>query len=128
VNTSGAPAAGTLDREVELLKRALNYAVAMQKLAASPIASVPLLKKKNVRKVVLDEAAFTRRLTAADEWLRPILILAFDTGMRKEEILSLRWKGQTDAYGLDLKARTIALADDDTKTDEPRTIPSPLGS
>jgi integrase len=119
----GPPSSGTLDREIELLKRMLNYAVATKKVSANPLASVALLKKKNVRKVVLDEAAFSRLLAAAVEWLRPILLVAFDTGMRKEEILSLRWKGQADAYGLDLKAGAIALADDDTKTDEPRTIP-----
>jgi len=46
--------------------------------------------------------------------LQPILSLVFDTWMRKEEVLALRWEQ------VDLEASTIALAPEDTKTDEPR--------
>jgi integrase len=38
------------------------------------------------------------------------------SGMRKEEVLALRWEQ------VDLEASTIALAPEDTKTDEPRLI------
>jgi len=117
-----APSPATLDREIELLKRTLNYAVACGKLSENPIAHVKLLRVPSVRRVVLDDETFQRLHGAAEPWLKPILLVAFETGMRKEEILLLRWKGQADAYGLDLKAGSIMLADDETKTDEPRMI------
>lgn len=116
------PAFGTLDRELELLQRFVNYAVSGGKLAKNPIASVKALNKSNIRRVVIAPDAFERLHAGADEAFKPILSLAFATGMRRGEILSLKWRGESDAYGLDLKAGVIRLADGDTKTDEPRTI------
>ncbi len=112
----GAPSPATLDREVELLKRLLNYAAACGKLSENPIARVKLLRVPNVRRVVLDEEAFQRLLGAAEPWLKPILLVAFDTGMRKSEVLNLRWSQ------LDLKAGAVRLEAEDTKTDEPRVV------
>jgi integrase len=48
--------------------------------------------------------------------LKPILVVAFDTGMRKGEILALRWSQ------VDLNARTIRLTGRDTKTKSARNI------
>jgi len=110
------PAPGTLDREVELLKRLLNYAAACGRLPANPIAKVKLLRVPNVRRVVLDEEAFQRLHAKAEPWLRPILLVAFDTGMRKSEVLNLRWSQ------LDRKAGAVRLEAEDTKTEEPRVV------
>ena len=63
--------------------------------------------------MVLDESGLQRLFAAAEEALQPILLLAFDTGMRKEEILALRWEQ------VDLDASTIELVPDDTKTNDP---------
>jgi integrase len=111
------PSAAQLDREVELLKRVCNYAVAAGKLKASPLAKVKLLKKPNVRKVVIDEEQFQQLVEAADPPLKPILVVAFDTGMRKREVLDLRWSQ------VDLKTGCIRLEATDTKTEEARVIP-----
>jgi integrase len=112
----GAPAPGTLDREVELLKRLLNYAAACGQIPQNPIARVKLLRVPNVRRVVLDDEAFERLRAKAEPWLRPILLVAFDTGMRKSEVLNLRWSQ------LDLKAGAVRLEAEDTKTEEPRVV------
>jgi len=112
----GAPSPGTLDREVELLKRFLNYAAACGRLPQNPIAHVKLLRVPNVRRVVLDEEAFQRLRAKAESWLRPILLVAFDTGMRKSEVLKLRWSQ------LDQKAGAVRLGAEDTKTEEPRVV------
>ena len=55
-------------------------------------------------RTVLDEEGFGRLFAAAEEALRPILLVAFDTGMRKAEILKLRWDQ------VDLGARPLPLA------------------
>jgi integrase len=47
---------------------------------------VKRLRVPNTRRVVLDEAAFQRLSAKAETWLRPILLVAFDTGMRKSEV------------------------------------------
>ena len=46
----------------------------------------------------------------------PILVVAYDTGMRKGEILNLRWSQ------VDLKAGSVRLGAEDTKTNRARTI------
>ena len=112
----GPPSPATLDREVELLKRMLSYAVKAGLLTEHPLAAVQLLRRPNVRKTVLDTQAFERLFEGAEEALRPVLLLAFDTGMRKEELLALRWEQ------VDLDAGTIQLAPEDTKTEEARLI------
>ena len=69
-----------------------------------------------MRRTVLDEEGFQRLFAAAEEALRPILLVAFDTGMRKAEILRLRWEQ------LDLAAGHIRLEAEDTKTNQARLI------
>jgi len=112
----GAPAPASLDREVELLKRMLNYAVRCGKLPTNPIAKAKLLNQPNVRRVVLKEEQFLKLLAVASQDLKPILVIAYETGMRKQEVLNLRWSQ------VDLKEGCLALAPQDTKTDEGRVI------
>ena len=85
-------------------------------LREHPLRAVQLLRKTNVRRTVLDSEAFERLFAAAEEALRPVLLVAFDTGMRKEELLALRWEQ------VDLEAGTIQLAPEDTKTEEGRLV------
>ena len=110
------PAPATLDREIELLNRTLNYAVRCGKLPSNPIANVKLLRQPNVRRMVLREEQFSLLLEKASLELKPILVVAYDTGMRKEEVLGLKWPQ------LDLKAGRLSLAPQDTKTEEGREI------
>lgn len=112
----GPPAPGTLDREVELLKRVLNFTVACGNLTHNPIARAKLMRKPNVRRMVVDEEAFNRLFTCAEADLKPILLTAYETGMRRGEVLHLRWSQ------IDLKEGIIRLSAGDTKTEQPRTI------
>jgi integrase len=111
-----APSSATLDREIELLKRMLNHAVRIGTLASNPLAQVRLRNEPNVRSRVLSDAQFARLFEASEEALRPILRMAFDTGMRLREMLHLRWER------VDLRAGTVKLAAQDTKTEAPRTV------
>jgi integrase len=112
----GPPSPATLDCEVELLKRVLNHAVRLGTLQHNPIAEARLLRKPNVRRVVVDEDAFGRLFEASEESFRPILLVAFDTGMRQREVLELRWEK------VDLRSGTIELAPQDTKSEAPRRV------
>ena len=112
----GPPSPASLDRELAQLKRMLNYAVECGWLQSNPIARVKLLNKPKVRRVTIDEATFARLHAVSDPELRPILLTAYDTGMRKGEILNLRWSQ------LDLRVGAIKLAAEDTKTNFPRTV------
>jgi integrase len=75
------------------------------------------LKENNERDRILSIEEFTRLLAACPEYLKPIVKLAYHTGMRKSEILSLTW-GKVD-----LKEGFIRLKPEDTKTHEKRLVP-----
>lgn len=124
------PAPATLDREVELLKRAINYVVKCKKAPSNPLATVSLLHKANTRKVIINEEQFQEALAALEEnsedntpvrrmrkrVFRAIVITAFDQGMRLQEVLQLKREQ------LFLKDGCLALGADDTKTDEGRKV------
>jgi integrase len=100
----------------DLLKRVLNYAVTCKKLEANPVANVGLLRKPNVRRTVVTDTMFQALAAAAEPLLRPILVAAYDTGMRLREVLGLRWDH------VDLEERVVRLAAQDTKTDRARAV------
>ena len=110
------PSPASLDREIAQLKRMCSYAVECGLLQTNPVGRVKLLNKPNVRRTVIDESAFATLVAAADPELRPILIVAYDTGMRKGEILNLRWSQ------VDLRIGAVFLAAEDTKTNFARTV------
>ena len=124
------PMAATLDREIELLKRAINYAVKCKKVPSNPVANVSLLRKPNTRKVVITEEQFRAGLAiltlkSKDNTpcrqmrklvFRAIVITGYDQGMRLDEILLLKREH------LHLKEGYVDLAPQDTKTEEGRRV------
>jgi len=110
------PAISTVNREVAFLRHFLNHAVKRRELRDNPLAGVKMLPENNVRDVYVTEPEFRRLLDCAEELLKPILITAYETGMRKREVLDLEWKQ------VNLKDMMIRLSPEDTKTKRPRTI------
>src|SRR5262249_36444647 len=111
-----APRPATLDREIELLKRFLNYAVAAKRPPRNPIAERSRLNTPNGRPGVIPEELFAKLQTGAGRLFRALMLVAYDTGMRTREVLDL-----PVAY-LDLKAGAIRLPAEATKTEKPRVI------
>jgi integrase len=115
--------AATVNRELACLKR--MFTVAHKGLIVlkggvpkdKPLEVVSLEQERNERDRVLLAEEFARLCEAVEDWLKPMLLVAYHTGMRKGEIRSLR-RDQVD-----LKTGTIRLKSSDTKTDEGRVIP-----
>jgi integrase len=113
----GPPTPATLDREVELLKRVLNYNARCGSLRSNPVARVPLLCVPNTRDVTISEVDFKRLLTAAEPALKPILFVAYDGGLRVNEVLGLKWSQ------VDLQAGMLRLPPQDLKAEKnPRNV------
>jgi integrase len=113
------PSSATLDREVELLKRVLGYAMKCGKLATNPLAGVALLKVPNVRDVVVSDEDFERIIGALkrrSEWMRPVLLAAYDTGMRIGEVCKLH------AKRVDWKVGCVRLTPQETKSEKGRVV------
>lgn len=106
----------TIANELGLLRRAFNLAVENGKLTVAPFIGLP--KGYDVpRKGFVEPSQFRELLRHLPENLKPLVCLAFFTGMRRGELLSLKWSQ------VDLAEGIISLSAEDTKTDEPRTVP-----
>ena len=108
-----APA--TVNRELACLKHMYNKAIEWNYATANPAKSVKLLKEPPGRLRYLSPDEAGRLLDACSGYLRSIVITALNTGMRKGEILSLRWAD------VDLKNRKVTVKK--TKNNEIRVIP-----
>ena len=87
------------------------------KAEKNPAQGVKHLKENNERDRILSPEEYTRLLAHCPAHLKPIVKVAYHTGMRQGEILNLTW-GQVD-----LKEGFIRLRPEDTKTNEGRLCP-----
>lgn len=102
------------NRLLSLLKRVLGKAVKWGYLKSNPAAGIQLLPEQG-RERALTGDEYTRLLKACDDWLRPVVILAANTGLRRGEILGLTWDRVDLAGGRIMVTRT--------KTDRSRSVP-----
>jgi integrase len=82
----------TINREVAALHRLLNKAVEWEAIEKNPGAGRKMLpeRKGRTRFLSVDEAG--RLMDACSSHLYPIVLCALETGMRRGEILNLRWE------------------------------------
>lgn len=105
----------TVNKELALLKHMFTKATEWGYMKQNPAKLVKLLKEPPGRLRYLTPNELTRLLEDCALHLRPIVLMAVHTGMRRREILSLKWSD------LDLRKRTITLTK--TKNNERRIIP-----
>lgn len=113
-------AKSTVNRELAQLSSIFSLAVDYGYCEDNPCRRVRLYKVYSRRERVISEEEERRllaALTGRHEELRPIIILALHTGMRRNEILKLKW---TD---VDFMANEIRLAEGSTKSGKGRTLP-----
>jgi integrase len=99
------------------LKTAYNRAIRERKVTENPVCRVKFLPEHNIRDRVLTEEEFAKLLEHSPKHLRPILICAYETGMRQGEILCLKWNE------VDLARGFISLLPGQTKSGDGRKIP-----
>jgi integrase len=110
-------AVATVNRELAGLKHIFSWGVKHGHLDKNPMQHIQQEKEDNVRDQILDPGQFDALQAHSPVYLRPISLVAYQTGMRRGEILGLTWDK------VDLKAGFIRLKADDTKTRESRIIP-----
>ncbi len=110
-----APA--TVNREIACLKVIFNRAVKNGKAEKNPSQGIKLLKENNERDRILAPEEYDCLLVHAPARLKPIIKLAYHSGMRRGEILYLTWDQ------VDMKEGFIKLRPEDTKTNEGRFVP-----
>ncbi len=115
LSENAAPSSCNL--ELALLKRMFSLAYSATPPKVARIPRVPMLRVDNVRKGFIDQPGYEALLKALPDYLRPICMTAYLTGMRRGEILALRWEN------VDLLNRQVRLNPGETKNGEGRTIP-----
>lgn len=90
----------TVNREVALLKTIFNKAVEWGKIEENPITRVKKFKENPRDMRILKDEEAIKLIDAANPCLKLVLIIALNTGMRRTEILSLRWENLSFRKGL----------------------------
>ena len=107
----------TVNRDIEVLRHILYWAVDEGFIPANPIARVRLARERGKLRPVISVADELKLLAACSEHLRPIVIAALDTGMRRGELLGERWEH------VDFDRKLISVSKSKTAGGEHRLIP-----
>lgn len=108
----------TVHRELACLKGILSKAIDWEKLASFPLRKIRIdLKAEPKRERVLSGDEEVRLMEAASPYLRKMIVLALNTGMRLGEVLKLRTEH------VNLGARLITITAENSKSKKARRIP-----
>ena len=104
----------TINRELAVLRAMLNWRNRQVK-GKMPIPKITMFKVDNARVRFLEDDEYRRLIEQCTEPLKSMVILAVNTGMRRGEILSLKW------HYVYVKRGVITLVE--TKNGEKRDVP-----
>jgi integrase len=82
----------TVNRELALMKFMFSLAIKWKICDSNPVKQVQMFQERKFEMKILDRKQINRLIAAAADHLKPIIIVALNTGMRRGEILNLRWK------------------------------------
>ncbi len=107
----------TIRRYLATLSSLFSFAERSGWLNQNPVAQFDKrsLPEASPRTRFLSRTEYRRLIAAAEPHLRPIIEIAAETGLRKDELLGLRWDQ------LDLDRREVRLVE--TKSKQPRVVP-----
>ena len=105
----------TINRELACLKHMFSLAIKWKMADENPVKEVQLFQEQQIEMRILSREEIDRLVANASPRLKPILLIALNTGMRKGEILHLR------SHDVDLDNQFFFLKQ--TKSNKPRKIP-----
>ncbi len=105
----------TVNRELACLKHMYSLAKKCKIINDNPVEEVKLFSEQKIEMKILDRDEIMNLINKAADHIKPIIIVALNTGMRKGEILNLRWNN------IDFDKHFIFLSE--TKSGRMRKIP-----
>ena len=106
----------SINRKLACLKSIFNKAIAWGKFTGpNPVKQVKLFKENNQRLRFLEKEEIVKLLANCNPHLRGIVVVALNTGMRRGEILGLKWRD------VDIKRSILYLHN--TKNGDKREVP-----
>jgi integrase len=110
-------ALSTVNRELEIVKRAWTMALESDPPRVSRPLKIPMYVEANVRTGFLDDDGYAALLAALPDYLRPLLLLAYHVPSRRSELTGLKFNQ------LDFIHDEIVLNPGATKNGEGRRMP-----
>lgn len=112
-----------VNRDLELLRRVLNFAVGNGWIEVNPFRGKPAIislsaEPRRDRVLTVDEEArLLEACTGRRAQLRPLVVVAVETGCRRGELFKLRWSD------VDLDARRLTVRAENSKVERTRSVP-----
>jgi integrase len=116
---SDEAAASTIQQELACLRRMLRLGMAATPRLVESIPAFPSVRIDNARQNFFEADTFRRVVAELPAHLRPLVTVAYWTGWRRSELLSLRWSQ------VDLKEGTVRLYPGTTKNRMGRVVVLP---
>lgn len=107
----------TINRDIEVIRHLLFWAADEGFIPANPIARIRMVRERGKRRPVMSVAHEIKLLDACSEHLRPIVITALDTGMRRGELLNQLWEH------VDFDRSLLSVSHSKTAEGEHRLVP-----
>jgi integrase len=107
----------TVNRDLEVLRHLLFWAVDMGYLATNPLSRVRMIRERRKPRLVVSLEEEDKLLRTSAPHLRRIVIAALDSGMRRGEILGQLWEH------IDFSRRMLYVTRSKTPEGEAREIP-----
>jgi len=107
----------TINRDVEVIRHVLFWAVEERILAANPLARSRLARARRIKRPIMNVGEEDQLLAAASPHLAKIIVCALDTGMRRGEILSERFED------IDFFRKVLVVTRSKTAEGESRELP-----
>jgi len=105
----------TINRYLALLKHMYGVAIREGYASKNPVKEIKLYPEKERKERVLSLEEEARLLKTSPDYLKPMLITAIHSGLRRSEIMNLTWSN------VDLGTRRINV--ENTKSGKPRSVP-----
>ena len=82
----------TINREMDNIRRIFSLAYENKKISYNPCAKIKKLRIENPKERFLTREEEEKLLLAANPIMKAIITVAVDTGLRQNELLSLKWE------------------------------------